>query len=176
MHEANPPRRRRAAEPERTLRRSSICPVPPALHAAAHRVRQAASRFFITRAVRAQPCVPPCVRPCSAPRARAHTDAPALPPACHTRGASCPPISTRIAAAARNRKPAHIAVVQGPTPSATLGSPCTTLSILDTGAAVVKNMWTRKLFLTCILVWNASYVSPYSFLKETCQKSELDEL
>ena len=51
MHEATPPRRRRAAEPERTLRRSSICPAPPALHAAAQRVRQVASRFFITRAV-----------------------------------------------------------------------------------------------------------------------------
>jgi hypothetical protein len=114
IHGANPPRRRRAAEPERTLRRSSICPAPPALHAAAQRVRQVASRFFITRAVSAQPLVPPCVRPCSAPRAaRAHTDAPALPPACHTRGTSCPPISTRIAAATRNRKPAHIGGVQG---------------------------------------------------------------
>ena len=112
MHEANPPRRRRAVEPERTLRRSNICPAPPALHAAAQRVRQVASRFFITRAVSAQPLVPPCVRPCSAPRAvRAHTDAPALPPACHTRGASWPPISARIAAPARNRKPAHIAAI-----------------------------------------------------------------
>ena len=87
MHEATPPRRRRAAEPERTLRRSSICPAPPALHAAAQRVRQVASRFFITRAVSAQPLVPPCVRPCSAPRGpgahRRTGTAPRLPHARH---------------------------------------------------------------------------------------------